>query len=291
MPVHGVQTSMPGNPAGGSGMIRRVSMRTTTGDRAIGEGMHYYRPRSLEEALTRLVEGVPLAGGTSLTPRRRDLRSVVDLQDIGLDAYRVEKGSVRAGAMLRLQAIVDAPDSQAPAALRTACRLEAAANVRRMATLGGSLFGTGGRSPLVCALLALGAEVRIAPGDEGMALDALLEERSSWSPGRLVTEVRWSAKCDLGFASVGRSPADRPIVCAALGRDGAGWRLAVGGWGDRPVLAAGGPAAPAEGDVRAAVKAARTACAGADDEWASGEYRSAVAAVLTQRLMREGMGG
>jgi CO/xanthine dehydrogenase FAD-binding subunit len=253
--------------------------------------MNYFRPQTLDEALSRLAEGVPLAGGTAITPRRRGMHSVVDLQDIGLDALEVAGDTVRAGAMVRLQAIVDAPAQAAPPALHAACRLEAAANMRRMATLGGAVFAADGRSPLVCALLALGVEAQVVPGEKTLALDALLDQRASWPKGSLVAALRWPAASALGFQSVGRSPADRPVVCAAFGRNRNGWRLVVGGWGSRPILVAAGQGPVSETEIEAAIGRVRTLCAAADDDWASGAYRAEAGAVLARRVAREGMAG
>jgi CO/xanthine dehydrogenase FAD-binding subunit len=251
--------------------------------------MDYHRPQSLDEALTLLAQGVPLAGGTLITPGRREVAAVVDLQSLGLDTFRLEGGFVCAGAMLRLQTLVEAPVQLVPQALAAACRMEAGANLRRMATLGGTIFGARGRSPAACALLALGADGFSAPENVAVSLDALLDQRLAWPQGKLLTEMRWMPDTRLAFESVGRSPADRPIVCVAIGRDAAGWRVSVGGWGERPVLVAGAHTALVRGDLEAAGEASRQACAAADDAWASGEYRSEVAAVLTRRLAKEVM--
>jgi len=251
--------------------------------------MHYYRPQSLDEALTLLAQGIPLAGGTLITPKRREVAAVVDLQSLGLDSLRIEAGFVHAGAMLRLQALVDGPAQIVPQALAAACRLEAGANLRRMATLGGTIFGAEGRSPVACALLALGADGISAPENVAISIDRLLDRRPAWPPDALLTEIRWMSDTRLAFESVGRSPADRPIVCVAVGRDAAGWRVSLGGTGERPVLVAGAQAALSSGDLAAAGEAARATYAATDDAWASGEYRSEVAAVLTRRLAGEVM--
>jgi CO/xanthine dehydrogenase FAD-binding subunit len=55
----------------------------------------------------------------------------------------------------------------------------------------------------------------------------------------------------------------------------------------RPVLVPEAELALAAGDVSGAAEAAKTAYAQADDDWASAEYRSEVAAVLIRRLAGE----
>jgi hypothetical protein len=82
----------------------------------------------------------------------------------------------------------------------------------------------------------------------------------------------------LAFETVARTPADRPIVCAALAQWPSGrTRLALGGYGQAPLLAMDGNE---PGGVETAV---RNAFAEAGDEWASAEYRSEMAAVLAKR--------
>ena len=46
--------------------------------------LQYHRPQNLEEALELLEQGVPLAGGTRLTPDLRSVKALVDLQDLDL---------------------------------------------------------------------------------------------------------------------------------------------------------------------------------------------------------------
>jgi CO/xanthine dehydrogenase FAD-binding subunit len=251
--------------------------------------MRYHRPQSLDETLALLAHGIPLAGGTLITPRRRDVAAVVDLQSLSLASLRLEAELVHAGAMLRLQDLVDAPARLVPSVLAAACRLEAGANLRRMATLGGTIFGAQGRSPVACALLALGAEGLSAPENSTLSVDSLLDRRLVWPTGALLMEIRWKADTRLAFASVGRSPADRPIVCVAVGRDAGGWRVSLGGFGQRPVLVPGAQEALSGSDLLAAGEAARAVYAAAEDVWASAEYRSEVAAVLTRRLAGEVM--
>lgn len=99
-------------------------------------------------------------------------------------------------------------------------------------------------------------------------------------PGTLITKIEIPLIVKLAFETVARTPADKPIVCAALAQWPSGrTRLALGGWGQAPALAVDGTGSD-DLDV-----AARNAFFEAGDEWASKEYRSEIAAVLTKRCL------
>ena len=247
--------------------------------------MEYHRARSLDEAISLLKEGVPLAGGTSLIPRRRGLTSVVDLHDAGLGGLEATGAGLVAGSCVTLQSLAELGGS-IPPALAHACLLEAGWNLRNVATLGGTLMAADGRSPLVTCLLALGAEVVLEPGGESLELDALLDRRESQRIDRLITQVAIPVS-RLAFEQVARSPADRPIVCVAVAQvtvqgDRSQLRVALGGFGARPLLV------PRADSVDGWGRQAAEQYAGAGDTWASADYRSDVAGVLVRRLVEAG---
>jgi CO/xanthine dehydrogenase FAD-binding subunit len=249
----------------------------------------YVRPSTIAEALKALQRGTALAGGTTLAPRARQYASLVDLQALGLDTLAVEAGQVRLGAMLRLQALVEA-EQGVPAALIEAARLEAGLNLRNTSSLAGSLIGCGGRSPLATALLALHAQVRHEPGPVQWSLDELLDRRVEELKGRLVMEIAFQTPGAMAYAGVARSPADRPIVCVAVARlegRAPAYGVALGGFGARPRLVPGAEQALASGEIEPAAQAIEAACVSSEDAWASGEYRGRAAAVLLRRLAGE----
>jgi len=249
----------------------------------------YVRPTTIPGALKALRGGTALAGGTSLAPRARHITRLVDLQELGLDGLGVEGDQVRLGAMLRLQQLVEAT-GDLPGGLIDACRQEAALNLRNMTSVAGVLIACSGRSTVATAMLALHAQVRIEPGPDQWSLDDLLNQRHAGMDGRLVTEIVFQRPGAFGFASVARSPADQPVVCAAVARlagRAPSFGVALGGFGERPVLVPQAELALAAGDADGAAEAARAASAKAEDVWASGEYRAHVAATLVRRLAGE----
>jgi len=98
--------------------------------------------------------------------------------------------------------------------------------------------------------------------------------------GKLITSMSVPINVRFAFDYVSRTPADKPIVCAALAQWNSGrTRLVLGGYGKSPILAMDG--AEAEG----VETAARNAFHEATDEWASAEYRMDVAATLAKRCL------
>jgi CO/xanthine dehydrogenase FAD-binding subunit len=82
------------------------------------------------------------------------------------------------------------------------------------------------------------------------------------------------------YEQVARTPADIPLVCAALARWNSGrTRLALGGVGRSPLLAMDGT------EADGLESAAHSAFQEAADERASGEYRSQTAALLAARCL------
>jgi CO/xanthine dehydrogenase FAD-binding subunit len=242
--------------------------------------IEYHRPKQLSEALELLARrspiSLPMGGGTALNRPSPVELAVIDLQDLGLDQIEAGGNSLHLGATVTL---------------RRATQQEATLNLRQVATLGGLLMAAGGRSPLLTALLALdiALEVRwINPetvtkkGDQidRLALGNVLPLREPFAVKFLITGIILPLKLTLAYESVARSPADQPIVCAALARWPSGrTRLALGGTGAAPILGMDGP------DSEGLEVAARSAYAQVGDEWASAEYRREIAAVLAQRCL------
>jgi CO/xanthine dehydrogenase FAD-binding subunit len=247
----------------------------------------------MPEALELLGRARPLGGGTALTPRRTVLPGVLDLQ--GLDLAGIEPGDGRLllGGTLRLQTLTEGI-AGLPPALSQACRQEAGWNLRNQATLAGSVVTGDGRSPLLAALLALDGQLRLEPGGEQVSLEQFLAERPGSSNTKLIAGLDLPQAAQLGFEGVARSPADLPLVCAAVSRSGSApdreWRVVLGGYGDRPirVQAAERALAGMQTDLQASLDSAAVAAAAAysaaADAWAGAEYRSAVAGVLVRRL-------
>jgi putative selenate reductase FAD-binding subunit len=249
----------------------------------------YHRPQTLEEALALLARTeiltVPLGGGTFLNSPAypaahipSDDFAVVDLQALGLNTFERGGTNIEIGAAVTLQVILDTPGL--PEAIYRSVRNETTFNLRQVATIAGTLVAADGRSPFATVMLALEAHLTILPDEEVISLGDLLPLRFERLHHRLITRIGIPAAIRLAYAYVARTPADHPLVCAAVARWPSGrTRLALGGHGPAPVLAMDGPES---GEVEAA---ARAAYSQAGDEWASAAYRSDVAGVLAMRCL------
>jgi CO/xanthine dehydrogenase FAD-binding subunit len=268
--------------------------------------IEYHRPENLEAALSLLSRRepvtVPLGGGSQLSQPSSEAYAVVDLQGLGLGNIQRRGNTLELGATSTLQAFLGFMDNEGEnpftPALREVILHEATNNLRNVATIAGTLVGADGRSPLATALLALDARLVVVPGTHSfpmgeagnqsedalektiVSLGDLFPLRREALSGRLITQVQVPLNAQLAYEYVARTPADRPLVCAAAVRWPSGrTRLALGGYGLAPVLALDGP----EGG--GLEPAARDAYSQAGDAWASAEYRSEMAAVLARRCI------
>ena len=241
----------------------------------------YFRPQTLEEALKLLAapETRPLGGGTVLSHPVDESFTVVDLQALSLNNIHKSGNQLEIGATVPLQALLES--LFAPKALKNALKLEAPLNIRTMGTVAGTLVTCDGRSPFAAVMLALDAMIVIcdlSTVDGAIPIGEFLLSHNKIPHGSLITKIKIPLQTQLTFETVARSPADKPIVCCALAQWPSGHtRLVLGGWGNSPTLALDG------NDASGLEEAARTAAYEATDEWATAEYRSAVAALLAKR--------
>jgi CO/xanthine dehydrogenase FAD-binding subunit len=251
--------------------------------------IEYHRPDQIDEALALLQRPIPrtlpLGGGTWLNQPGADPMAVVDLQALGLDQAQRTGQFLQLGATLKLQQLLDGIESGRlglPVALGTALQHEATYNLRQAASLAGTLVSAGGRSPMATALLAMEADLHLLPGDQTVGLGDLLPLRSERLSGRLITRITVPGNTRLAYEYIARTPADQPIVCAALAIWPSGRvRLALGGYGASPVLALDGT------EPQGIEIAAQSAYSLAGDQWASAAYRQEMAGVLALKCLEK----
>jgi len=241
---------------------------------------NYYRPQSLTEALVLLKNPntIPLAGGTYINTKLRGLYDLVDLQNLSLDKLLVQNKNIEIGSTVKLEQLYKSKNI--PDHFRTAIKLEAPLNIRNSASIGGLLLTCNGRSPVATSLLSLDAMVTLEPDHKEILLSDFFSMRSNFPKGSLITSIMVPADQRFCFNYVARTPFDQPIVCAALSiRITGRTRLALGGFGILPLLVV-------DGDISDDISsAAFSAYSNAKDEWASAEYRSDMAKVLSRRCL------
>jgi CO/xanthine dehydrogenase FAD-binding subunit len=244
--------------------------------------VEYHRPDTIQAAFQLLDRAtpvtVPLGGGTVLNKPSPDPVAVVDLQALGFNKFEHQGDYLKIGATVTLQQMLGI--KVLPPALKTAIRHEATYNTRQIATVAGTLVAAGGRSPLATAMLALGTQVVILPGEELANLGDILPFRGLKLKGRLISQVNVPVNLKLAYEYVARTPMDLPIVCVGVAQWPSGrTRVALGGYGGSPILAMDGP------EPTGAEIAARDVYRQAHDQWASADYRSDIAGILTKRCL------
>jgi len=244
--------------------------------------VEYHRPDNLQEALRLLnrkdIKTVLLGGGSVINTPSTENYAVVDLQNLDLNQIQAKGNFLIVGATVTLQNLLDSPEL--PEDLPAVIQHEASYNLRQVATVAGALVSADGRSPFATALLALDAQIMMAPGNDQLGVGEVFLQRPKGLQGRVITAIHIPHNARLIYEYVARTPADLPIVCIAA----AAWpsgriRLTAGGFGDVPALVLDGPEA---GGVELA---ARDAYHDASDQWASSDYRREMAAVLAKRCI------
>lgn len=242
----------------------------------------YHRPKTLDEALALLTQPnrTPLGGGTLLSKSTADSIEAVDLQSLNLDTIEKQGNNIKIGATVTLEQLL--VSENCPEALKSALKLEAPLNLRNAATVAGTLVSCDGRSTFVTALLALDTKIEQTKLDQSK-IETRVSNIGDFLPlrnaqGWLITSITIPFSVKLAFEYVSRTPADKPIVCAALAQWNSGrTRLALGGYGKSPLLAMDGT------EAEGIETAARNAFHEATDEYGSAEYRMNVAATLAKR--------
>ncbi|HET6822838.1 MAG TPA: FAD binding domain-containing protein [Anaerolineales bacterium] len=256
----------------------------------------YHRPKTLDEALTLLAQPnrTPLGGGTLLSRPGADPVEAVDLQSLNLNSIEKQGNSLKIGATVTLQELLIS--ALCPDALKPAIKLEAPLNLRNASTAAGTLVSCDGRSTFATVLLALDAKLEQTRLEDSK-IESHVSNVGEFLPlrklqGSLITSITIPLNVKFAFEYVSRTPADKPIVCAALALWNSGrTRLALGGYGKSPMLAIDGTetersdASATDNRLRSVQSAARNAFHEATDEWASAEYRMDVAATLAKRCL------
>lgn len=245
--------------------------------------VEYNRPETIEEAIALITRDdpptYPLGGGSVLNQPSSEVYAVVDLQNLRLNGIDRGNDFYSIGATTVLQNIMD--NKEIPEALKLAIRHEANYNIRQVSTVAGSIVSGGGRSPITTVFLAADAKIEFFPGVKKISLGDFLPLRKRYTEKSLIVKITLPTKIKLAYTYVARTPADFPIVCAGVGQWTSGrTRVALGGYGDSPILVFDGP------EDAAAGIAARDAYHEAGDQWASGPYRSDVAEILVNRCLQ-----
>jgi CO/xanthine dehydrogenase FAD-binding subunit len=258
----------------------------------------YHRPSTLEAALALLSRPSPitrpLAGGTHLGHVAVPQEAVIDLCDLPLGEIKRAGPAWFLGATTTLEVLTQA--SGLPPALQRAARRQSSRNVRQRATVGGAI-ASADSGPLLVCLLALQAQIHLEPGARIVGLiDYLAGQSEARWERALIVGLSFDAARRVGLAEVTRTPADVPLLCAAVAAIPANKVLtqvsvAVGAAGQPLAPCAqvthwleGHPVRPLSSQIP---ETAIEAIAWKDDVRASGHYRQAILPELVQRACAE----
>ena len=246
--------------------------------------VEYFRPQNINETLDLLanqkIKTVLMGGGTAMDRYNPEPFAVVDIQDVGLSNLHAKGNKLEIGATVSLQALYD--ENLVQGALKKVLLREATQNLRQVATVAGTLVASNGRSPFTAAMLVLDAMVTLVPGEDLIPLGELLVLREGKLRSKLITKITIPLNVQLAYEDVARTPADLPIVCAAVAVwPGGRTRVILGGYGEVPVLASDGPERGGE------QVAASDAYSHAGDQWASAAYRQEIAPLLVERCFSQ----
>ncbi|MFC2065094.1 FAD binding domain-containing protein, partial [Chloroflexota bacterium] len=236
---------------------------------------------TIEEALVLLKEpgNIILGGGTHINTRLTEPANVVDIQDLELNFINESRNIISIGSYTTLQEII--LNEFIPEAFKRAISIDAPLNIRNRATLGGSLVTASGTSSLATVLLAMDATIHSSSKDRERQYSDFMITPANEKKQSLIISVSIPATTT-SFRSIAYTQFSRSFICASLSTNPSGKaRLALGGYGNNPLLVMDGSF---EDDI---VSAARSAYLHAGDEWASSEYRSEMAAILTERCISD----
>jgi CO/xanthine dehydrogenase FAD-binding subunit len=253
------------------------------------------------------IRTIPVAGGDWLLGSADGtVEAVVELQGLGMDAlaYHDTARELRIGAMAtRAQLAGWEPAVRlGRGLLADAARNWRGSLQRNRDTVGGAVAVAASEDPLVAALMVLGAEVRVRSlaGETRSPLPTFTRNRREiLATPALILELIVpvpAGRFGAAMERVGRTPADRPIVLAAASlRAESGIcvdaRLALGGVGSEPVLAAAAERLIGQqvndSAIAGAASAAASALEPAGDERGSAAYRLAMAEVLARRALAQ----
>lgn len=200
---------------------------------------NYVRPVNTAEALEvlRYRRGAKVVGGGMwMRLSSRTVPCVVDLSDCGLGSIAETDDAFEIGAMASLRDLEThrALNEATGGILERAVRDIVGSQFRELATVGGSVYGRFGFSDVLCALLALDADV-VLTGAGRMPLARFCEQ--GYEKDILERVVVAKRDYRAAYACVRRAATDLPTLNVAAAYWNGDWHVAVGARPARPAPA------------------------------------------------------
>lgn len=252
---------------------------------------NYVRAANIDDALEvlRFKRGAKiLGGGVWMRLSDRTVPVVIDLSDCGLDTIEETEDEYRIGAYVTLRDLETAGDLNRACGgvLSDAIRDIVGVQMRRLATVGGSVFGRFGFSDVICALLALDCEVELAQAGR-VPLAEFVD--MPYDLDILTHVIVRKHDCRAAYRCVRKAATDFPTSNACAAYWGGEWHVAVGARPARARLLSGAElgiasAEPTAEELERAIGAVR-GLAYSSNMWGSERYRRHVAGVLAARAV------
>jgi CO/xanthine dehydrogenase FAD-binding subunit len=264
--------------------------------------VRYHRPTNAEDVSALLLESGPdavlIGGGTIVVPQltrnERRASDVVDLRGLGIDRIVVDDGFVDIGAMVTYSTVLRADSLPGATSLlqKLADVVTGGSQIRNLGTLGGSAAYANPSSDVPGALVALGAEMKIAGPDgqrEVSAGDFFLDaHKTALGPAELLLGMRIPTSiASTGYIKIKAASSGWPVVTASAVVSATDAHVTIGAAQSVPIRI--GISAFRDGDrwetdgLMAAVRSAIT------DPWhdsqATASYRKHVAGVMARRAV------
>ena len=251
----------------------------------------YVRAANVEDALEvlRFRKGAQvMGGGMWMRLSNRPVPCVIDRSDCGLDTIEETDDEFRIGAYVTLRDLECAADFNYATGnvLNAAVHDIVGVQFRQLATVGGSVFGRFGFSDVICALLALDAEVELV-GAGRIPLATFID--MPYELDILTHIIVRKHEYRAAYRCVRKAATDFATInaCAAYW-DGA-WHVSVGARPAKARLLAGdvlgvASAAPEPAELERAIGAVRD-LKYSSNLWGSERYRRHLAGVLAARAI------
>jgi CO/xanthine dehydrogenase FAD-binding subunit len=196
----------------------------------------WIRPDSVTAAAAAAAAGATIVGGAaalcSLAFAPTIGESAVDLEGLGLDDLELP----RIGAMVTLERLTSSDEVAAGwPVVAEAAAATATPEVRRAATVGGTIAARLPTGDLLTALCAVGAAVVVVDA-EGRSTPYALPDYLAEAPAGIVTEVELGLPCRGAYRRFANRAGFAPAVCAVAGvRREERIELWAGAVGERPI--------------------------------------------------------
>lgn len=257
------------------------------------------RPATVDDAFEALQKNrfaTLLGGGGFLRMGSKNITTLIDLSDCGLDRVKEQEDHWEIGAMVTLGELERHQElnHQYDGLLAAAVEEIVGVALRNVVTVGASVYARYGFSDVITGLLALPVKLRLYQGKE-VTLEHFLQNGAE-EKDILEAILIEKGGCQAGFASLRKTSGDYAVLNTAAAITGGRLRISVGARPGRASLAHKAMASlqgevENVGDVQKAAVMASEELNFGTNRRGSKEYRKQLCQSLVARVLRDCMAG